>query len=143
VYTVGLENRKIYMDNKIEPIPDTMEKFFGCAGKMIKPSTDGVQAHVKKINKGRLITLEQLRKEIAKEFEVEVACPAGTLKALQLLSQEVKPVCYWRVVKKSGELISKFPGSFEGHGSLLEREGFQINYERKVPVVIGYESYLV
>jgi len=127
----------------IVDIPIKMEKFFGCSGKMLKPSTDFVKAIVKKIRKGKLITLEQLRERLASDFCVQTACPSSTTKALQLLSKEEEPVCYWRVIKKKGELITKFPNGVEGHASLLQKEGFEIDYSKKNPVVVDYESKLV
>ena len=126
----------------IENIPKTMEKFFGCSGKMVKPSAGTVKAIVKKVRKGKLVTLEQLRAQIASDFGVQTACPASVTKALQLLSKEDKPVCYWRVIKKKGELISKFPKGVEGHAALLKKEGFEIDFSKKNPVVVGYESTL-
>jgi len=126
----------------IESIPKTMEKFFGCSGKMVKPSMVTVKAIIKTIRKGKLVTLEQIREKLASDFNVQTTCPASTTKALQLLSKEVKPVCYWRVVKKNGELIAKFPKGIEGHASLLQKEGFAINFNKKTPVVVGFESKL-
>ena len=128
--------------DKIETIPKTMEKFFGCSGEMVKPSTDAVKAIVKKVRKGQLITLDQLREKLANSFGVQTACPASTAKALELLSKEDKPVSYWRVIKKKGELISKYPDGVEGHASLLQKEGFEIDFSRKTPVVLGFESKL-
>lgn len=128
--------------DEIEVIPQTMEKFLGCSGKMVKPSTGTVKEIVRKIRKGRLATLEQLREKIARDFSVDTACPASTTKALQVLSKENRPVCYWRIVKKKGELIAKFPEGIEGHASLLEKEGFEIDYSKKNPLVIGYDTKL-
>ncbi len=130
------------MDNKIETIPSTMEKFFGCSGKMIKPSANTVSAIVKKIRKGRVVTLDQLRERLANDFNVQAACPASTTKALQILAKEDKPVCYWRVVKKNGELIAKFPKGVEGHGALLESDGVEIDFNKKSPVVVEYKKRL-
>ena len=63
----------------IVDIPIKMENFFGCSGKMIKPSADFVKAIVKKVPKGKLITLEQLRKKLASDFSVQTACPASVV----------------------------------------------------------------
>ncbi|VAW45838.1 hypothetical protein MNBD_GAMMA02-742, partial [hydrothermal vent metagenome] len=52
-------------------------------------------------------------------------------------------VCYWRVIKKKGELIAKFPNGVEGHALLLQKEGFEIDFSKKNPVVVGYEANLV
>ena len=128
------------MENEIKPIPEKMEKFFGCSGQMIKPSASTVEAVVSKIPRGKLITLEQLRNEIAAKYKVQTSCPAHTTKILQILSKEDEPTCYWRVIKKKGELIAKFPGGIEGHALLLEKEGLKINYDRKIPVVLDYET---
>jgi len=128
--------------DKIESIPKTMEKFLGCSGKMVKPSLSSVKNVVKKIRKGKLVTLEILREKLAADFNVQTACPASTTKILQILSKEEHPICYWRVVKKKGELLSKFPDGVEGHAALLEREGFEIDFSKKNPIVIGYQDKL-
>ena len=130
------------MEDKIEVIPKTMEKFFGCSGKMVKPSSETVKAIVRKIRKGKVVTLDQLREKLSKDFSVQTACPASTTKALQVLSTEDKPICYWRIIKKKGELITKFPGGVKGHAALLEKEGFEIDFTKKNPVVKGYETKL-
>lgn len=130
------------MEDKIEAIPQTMEKFFGCSGKMVKPSTSTVKGVVRKIPKGEIITLEQLRGKLAIDFNVQTACPASTTKALKTLAKEEKPICYWRVVKKKGELIAVFPNGIEGHAQLLESEGFEIDYTNKNPFVVEYETKL-
>lgn len=126
----------------IETIPNTMEKFFGCAGEMVKPTTDTVATTVGKIPKGKLVTLEQIRAKIASDFKVETTCPASTMKALHMLSKSEKPICYWRVIKKKGALIAKFPNGTAGHAAMLENEGFEINFSRKNPVVVDYENNL-
>lgn len=130
------------MEDKVEPIPRTMEKFFGCSGKMVKPSLSTVKKVVKKVRKGKVITLDQLREKLAKDFGVQAACPASTTKALQILSREEKPICYWRVIKKKGELISKYPNGQKGHAALLETEGFEIDFSKKEPYVVDFEARL-
>jgi len=130
------------LEDKIQSIPKTMEKFFCGSGSMGKPSADTVEVQLKKVQKGKLITLDQLREKLAKDFKVQAACPASTTKALVNLSKEEKPACYWRVVKKKGELISKYPNGFEGHAALLENEGFEIDFSNKTPVVVQYEKSL-
>jgi len=96
----------------------------------------------KKVRKGRLVTLEHVREKLAKDFCVQTACPASTTKALQLISKEPRPVCYWRVIKKNGELMSKYPNGVDGHASLLKKEGFKIDNSKKKSVVVGFESKL-
>jgi len=128
--------------DEILAIPKTMEKFFGCSGKMVKPSKNTVKTIVNNIPKGKLVTLELLREKLAVDFSVQTACPASVTKALQLLSREKKPVCYWRVIKKKGELINKFPDGVDGQAALLQKEGFDIDFSKKSPVVVGFNSKL-
>lgn len=130
------------MEDKIETIPESMEKFLGCSGKMVKPSPESVKSILQKVRKGTLLTLGQLREGLAKDFSVQTACPASTTKALQFLSNEEVPVCYWRVIKQKGELINKYPGGVEGHAKMLEREGFKVDFSKKAPFVVDYETKL-
>lgn len=130
------------MEDEIEKIPKSMEKFFSFSGEMVKPSPDAVKAVVRTVRKGKVITLEQLRDKLAKDCGVQTACPASTVKALLFLAKEDASVFYWRVIKKKGELIAKFPNGVNGHAELLERDGFEIDFNKKTPVVVGYETKL-
>jgi len=130
------------VEDKIESIPKTMEKYFGCSGKMVKPTSSTVKAVVRKIRKGKIVTVGQLTEKLATEFGVQVACPASTNKALVELSKEEKPVCYWRVVKNKGELILKYPNGEKGHAKMLQKEGFEIDFSKKTAVVIDFKSKL-
>ena len=128
--------------DEITAIPKTMEKFFGCSGKMIKPCAATVEALLKKIPKGKLATTELIRAKIASDFNVQTTCPAATDKALQAIANDKKRIAYWRVIKKKGELIAKLPGGVEGHATLLKKEGFNINDKGKTPKVIDFEERL-
>ena len=129
-------------EDLIEPIPKTMEKFFGCSGQMVKPALATVRNVVRGVRKGKLVTMEQVQQKLASDFGVEAACPARITKALQLIAQEPRPAGYWRVVKKNGALIPKFPDGVRGHAALLKREGFQIDTKKKSPSVVDYQSNL-
>ena len=133
--------------NTIVDIPKTMEKFFGCSGKMVKPGLDAVIFAVKKIPKGNLITMSILCEKLAKKFKANVACPATTGKSLyEAASASVdkrEAVPFWRVIKTNGELNNKFPGGVEKQASLLRREGFDIVAFGKTCKVKNFESYLL
>ncbi|MCH6259237.1 MGMT family protein [Puniceicoccaceae bacterium K14] len=130
------------MNDQIEPIPKTMEKFFGTSGKMVKPSSKTLESLIAKIPKGQISTIEDLRSRLAASFGVERACPASTTKALKAISREETNTPYWRVVKKKGELISQLSIGCEGHAQKLEDEGFTIDHSKKSPVVKFNESSL-
>lgn len=117
-------------EDTIVAIPKTMEKYFGRSGKMLRPMPATVASLVEKIPEGRVATLDGLCKELARNFETEVACPATTEKSLCLAAAESiareSHLPYWRVLRKSGELIRKFPDGIEGHAARLQQEGHLI-----------------
>jgi len=45
-------------------------------------------------------------------------------------------------VKKKGELIAKFPKGGDGDASLLQDEGFEIDFSKKNPAVVDYDTKL-
>lgn len=127
-------------------IPKTMEKYFGCSGKMFKPSPNTVTSLVKKIPKGQVVTIDTMCKKLAKKFKTEVTCPATTEKSLCVAAAEAAAkkthLPYWRVLKKSGELIRKFPGGIEGHAAHLRAEGHKIVAAGKSKGVGNFERVL-
>ncbi len=127
-------------------IPKTMEKYFGCSGKMLKPSPNTVASLVKKIPEGRVVTINVLCEMLAKKFKTEIACPATTEKSLCLAATEsvVKHtrLPYWRVLKKNGELIRKLPDGIEGHAANLMKEGHKIVATSKSKGLKDFESVL-
>lgn len=129
-------------EDEITSIPKTMEKFFGCSGKMLKPCPATVEALVKKVPKGKLTTTELIRKKLAITYKVQATCPATTDKALQAIASSTKKTAYWRVLKKNGALIAKFPGDVEGHAKLLRKEGFTVDKKGKVPTVKDFTDKL-
>ena len=129
--------------NVIVNIPKTMEKYFGCSGKMLKPSPAVVASLVATIPKNQVITLDALCKKLAKKFKTEVACPVTTEKSLCVAALESVAnsthLPYWRVLKKHGELIRKFPDGIDGHAALLLKEGHQIVSTGKSKAVKDFE----
>ena len=130
----------------IVSIPKTMEKYFGCSGKMLKPSPSTVASLITTIPKGRVSTIDAVCKKLARKFKTEVACPATTEKSLCLAAAESVTkntrLPYWRVLKKSGELIRKLPNGIEGHAADLTKEGHKIVSTSKSKGVEDFESVL-
>lgn len=130
----------------IVSIPKTMEKYFGCSGKMLKPSPNTVASIIKKIPEGRVATIDTLCKKLATKFKTEIACPATTEKSLCLAATEsvVKNtrLPYWRVLKKNGELIRKLPNGIEGHAENLVKEGHKIVSTSKSKSLKDFEGVL-
>ena len=105
---------------------------------------------IKKIEKGKLTTTEQLRTTLAKKHNADYTCPltAGIFISIVAHASEQRQenfTPYWRVLKKDGELNEKFPGGIEAQGRKLEEEGFSIIEKGRTKIkyfVKGYENFL-
>lgn len=130
-------------EDNIVDIPANRIRFFGGTGKMLLPSPATVATLIKRIPEHQLITTDLLRKKLTDQFDVQGTCPITTQKALQAIAHDAnKQVAYWRVIKKSGELFSHFPGGVEGHAALLRREGFTIDTSGKGPKIKEFTQCL-
>ncbi|MCI0747281.1 MAG: MGMT family protein [Verrucomicrobia subdivision 3 bacterium] len=124
-----------------------MEKYYGCSGKMFKPSPSTVASLVKAIPNGRVVTIDAVYKKLAKKYKTEIACPATSEKSLCLAAAESVEkntrLPYWRVLKKSGELIQKFPDGIKGHAACLAKEGHKIVSTSKSKGVQDFEVFYI
>ncbi len=107
---------------------------------------------MKKIPKGKLITLFEVCKKIAEKHKVEACCSLTTgiftmtaANATEEAAKEGKTlnIPYWRTLKAGGFLNEKYPGGAEAHKRLLEKEGFKITQKGRKFLVNGYEKYLI
>jgi alkylated DNA nucleotide flippase Atl1 len=135
------------MDSHPDPIVDIAPqqvRFFGGPGKMVLPSPATLEALIKQIPKGKLLTTDLLRKQLAAQFNVQGACPVTTRKALQVIAHKASTTTpYWRLLKQNGELINYFPGGVQGHAKLLKAEGFAIDAAGKAPKVQNFKVSLI
>ena len=131
-------------DDEIVDISTTLEKFFGCSGKMLKPSRATLLNIISEIPLGQLVTTELLRKELASRFQVEVTCPYITrIVLLDIANSEGVQAAWWRVLKSNGELNPGYPAGTAGHAALLTAEGFQIESSGGKSRVAQYRKHLV
>jgi hypothetical protein len=120
-------------------------------GAMVVSSPAEVDAYVRRVGAGQLITLDDLRAAIARAHDVAVACPVSTAiflniaarateerRALGVPAEELTP--WWRVLKKGGFLNPKYPGGTEAQAALLAAEGVRVSPLRKQPAVFDYEA---
>jgi len=122
-------------------------------GKMLIPKPLEVDALIRKIQKGKLITDAQIRERLAKDHGADYSCPMTTGIFIRIaaeaaeedLRREVKEITpYWRVIRKDGSLIEKFPGGVEAQAARLREEGHIIEPGRgkKPPRVKNFENFL-
>ena len=86
---------------------------------------------MKKVPKGKLITVGQMRERLAKENNADFTCPmtAGifvNIVAWASYQRDTDITPYWRTLKSDGELNSKYPEAIELQKRLLEEEGHVI-----------------
>jgi alkylated DNA nucleotide flippase Atl1 len=111
-----------------------------------------VAAIVKRVPKGKLITIVEICKQIAKNHDVKGCCSLTTgifimtaANAAEEAGREGKSldIPYWRTLKAGGLLNEKYPGGQEAHKKLLEGENFRIIARGKKYQVVDYEKYLM
>lgn len=139
---------------RIVNIMPKMEKRFGKV-KMLIPKPLDVDALIRKVKKGKLITQKQIREKLAKEFKVNVTCPITTGIFIRIVAEaaeedlkegrkgEKQIAPYWRVIRPDGSLIDKFPSGIKAQAKHLKEEGFKIEPYKKVLKIKDFEKYLV
>lgn len=86
---------------------------------------------MKKVPKGKLIMVSQMREYLAKENDADFTDPmtAGifvNIVAWASSQRTTDVIPYWRTLKSDGELNAKYPEGIELQKRLLEEEGHTI-----------------
>lgn len=122
------------MQPKLVDVPDKWALRIG-HGKMLVPSPLLIDTTIKKIPKGRLVTVNIIREWLANEYKADMTCPLTTGIFLNIAANaaeeekaggKTRITPYWRVLKEGGSLNPKFPGGVAEHARHLEQEGFEI-----------------
>jgi hypothetical protein len=106
---------------------------------------------MKEIPKGRLITIVEICRQIARKYQVKGCCTLTTgifimtiANAVEEAAKEGKDLSipYWRTLKSEGFLNEKYPGGIGAHKELLEKEGFKVMPKGKKLYVEDYQNYI-
>lgn len=136
---------------KIVDIPPRMAHFG--KGTMVIPRPLDVDRLIRHVGHGKLITVFQLREELAKRNRVNVACPLTTGIFIRIAAEAAEEdrraggkaiTPYWRVLSSEGGLNPKFPGGVAAQKRRLSSEGHRISKPRgkKPPAVVDFEQSL-
>jgi alkylated DNA nucleotide flippase Atl1 len=115
------------------------------------PSPVEIKEIMDSVPKGRLITVNEIREEIARRHGADIGCPltCGIFSWIVAHAAEEEAgegrkriTPYWRTLKAKGELNPKYPGGVEAQKRRLESEGFRIIQKGKRFFVEDYEKYL-
>jgi len=136
---------------KVEKVPARMQKRFG-RGTMVIPSPKEVDAVMKKVPPGKLITINGIRTKLAKKHHTDIACPITTgifsWIAAHAADEDIKAgiknfTPFWRTLKEGGVINEKYPGGIERQAVLLKAEGHHIIQKGKKWVVDNWEKLLI
>ena len=116
------------------------------------PSPIEVNEIMARVPKGRLITIDGIRRTIARKHKGDIGCPltcgifswiAAYAAAEEASEGKKKITPYWRTLKTGGEINSKYPGGTEDQKKRLESEGHKVIQKGKKHIVENYEKYLL
>jgi len=136
---------------KVEKITEKMSKRWG-TGTVVIPAPKEVDEIMKKVPKGKLITINEIRAILAKKHGATIGCPMTTgifawiaanaaAEAAEEGKKNITP--YWRTLKTGGVINEKYPGGVEAQKKLLEKEGHKVIQKGKKYVVVDFEKSLV
>jgi alkylated DNA nucleotide flippase Atl1 len=136
---------------KVVEINERMSKRWG-TGTCVIPAPIEVDEIMRKVPKGKLITINEVREILAKKHGASIGCPMTTgifawvaahaaMEATLEGKKNTTP--YWRTLKTGGIINEKYPGGVQDQKKLLEREGHRVVPKGKNYVVIDYEKCLV
>ena len=136
---------------KVVKITGKMSKRWG-TGTVVIPAPIEIDEIMKKVPRGRLITINEIRAIVAKKHGATIGCPItcgifawiAAHAAEEEAAEGKKHITpYWRTLKKGGVVNEKYPGGVEEQKKLLEKEGHEVEQKGKKFVVIDFEKYLI
>ncbi len=136
----------------LRPIPEMWHKRFG-EGTMLIPRPLDLDALIRRVRKGKLVTQAQLREQLAADAGATATCPITTGIFLRIVAEAAEEdlaagkkrvTPYWRVVSDEGRLNEKLPGGTSAQSRRLRAEGLSITAAKgkKAPQVEEYEKKL-
>lgn len=119
---------------RVEKIDEKKSNRWG-TGTFVIPAPLEVDAIMRQVPKGKLITINEIRRILADKHHATIGCPITTgifswiaAHAANEAEQEGKKniTPYWRTLKTGGLLNEKYPGGLQNLKKRLEAEGHTI-----------------
>jgi alkylated DNA nucleotide flippase Atl1 len=123
---------------RVVVINERMSQRWG-SGTCVIPAPLEVDALMRKVPKGKLTTINEIRAALAQRHGATIGCPITTgifasmaARAAEEAAVEGKGSItpYWRTLKSGGELNPKYPGGAEAQAARLKDEGHSIELGR-------------
>jgi len=136
---------------QVQPITEKMSHRWG-TGTVVIPAPIEVDALMRQVPEGKLITINELREALAKKHGASIGCPMTTGifawvaahaadEEAQAGKKDITP--YWRTLKAGGVLNDKYPGGIENLKYFLESEGHRVVQKGKKWKVENFEQALI
>lgn len=135
---------------KVVPIPARLAKTWG-KGTLVIPAPHEVDAPMRKVPKGKLVTINELRAALARQHKATMGCPMTTgifawiaagAAAEDEAAGKKRVTPYWRTLKSGGELNPKYPGGVKEQTKRLVSEGHRIITKGTKTLVEEYDKSL-
>jgi hypothetical protein len=135
---------------KIGPVTGKMTAKWG-TGIMVIPAPREVDAIMRKVPRGRLTTINEIRTALARQHQANFGCPITTgifawiaaHAAAEAAAEGRKRITpYWRTLKTGGELNAKYPGGIPALKKHLAAEGHRVKQKGKRFLVADFEKSL-
>jgi hypothetical protein len=136
---------------KVVKISGKMSNRWG-QGTCAIPAPREVDAIMRKVPEGKLITINEIRARVATKHKATIGCPitsgifawiAAHAAEEAALAGETDITPYWRTLKAGGALNAKYPGGIPRLKSLLEAEGHTVVAKGAKHIVADYEARLM
>jgi hypothetical protein len=121
-------------------------------GTMVIPAPLEVDELMRKVPKGKLTTINEIRAALARKHHVDMGCPITTgifawiaaHAAEEAAAEGAKRITpYWRTLKSGGELNPKYPGGIPGLKKLLSTEGHSVVQKGKRFFVQDFQERII
>src|SRR5271156_303143 len=135
---------------KVCKVTGKLSKRWG-EGRFVIPAPREVDALMKQVPKGRVVTINELRAALAKKHQADFACPITTgifswIAAHAAAEDEAEGkkriTPFWRTLKMGGEVNPKYPGGAVVLARRLRAEGHKIISRGRRTLVDDFERKL-
>ena len=136
---------------RVERIEGHLSSRWG-TGTVVIPAPIEVDRTMRRVRKGRVTTINDIRAHLAKEHGATIGCPittgifawiaahAAEEDRTERGAPRVTP--WWRTLKTDGSLNPKYPGGPDRQRELLEAEGHTVVQKGKRLLVDGFDRKL-
>lgn len=108
-------------------------------GTCVIPAPREVDELMRRVPRGKVTTIDQLRKALAQRHGATIACPITTgvfawiaaHAAAEAKAAGKRSTPFWRTLKTGGELNPKYPGGIEEVAKKLKAEGHRVKLSGK------------